>query len=746
MTDDAPDANRQSAEAPSGQSDDAATASNDRDSMDEQGGVAGDIGRGADTSGEQRDGVGGDDDGDSAGQVSEVRRSKQIGDRTIDQARRSAISQGDGPATYIERQEITYSGRRVFIQRQVFTSYDDIEREFETYVPVRGYEDMCDKLDANGLLVLRGIPGSGRTATARMLLRATGCRSVGTLSVNTDDDLFYLLHKHLMHPAAGEEPLMSAGDGYIVEVPRDLPSKSPLRGFAEAVKSAGARVVVLVDNATEAELPGSELELSHPWPRSREEVMTKHLDARLRDRQDTTPLPLDGYRKQIHDDQVVKRMLNLATSVLRIVEMARFLAKKIDQWPAMSVGQLVDEWDDSARGMAREILEGKAPPEKPYLIPQQQAFRIAYAVFHEQPLAFAFEAGEILLEKLISVEFRKRPLKTRVFDRSVQALIHPKMVARTATDEDEQPRLARLADESLILAILEVAWHEYAQLRGPLTAWLDDLAGRSNPNVRVRAAQIVGLLAIFDFTGVSERLIKQWARRKAVYRNAAALAMDQIARHPPLSSAARRRVDDWTSSNLVTEQDTAARWHGLRTDKDAVAKAIRELRGLGGRPQLRSGNSIAVAMSLLFLNDNVDEVVDELGRWIGSANPYLPHHAVKTLLILTDPRGAAKQGRTRLSDLAATNTESQTTLVHMWRRALASRTVGGPAWNALREWLVEADRHEDRYPLMKSLAEQIFTDRLTDRALFNLTLWQHRQPGVQIIARLRAQLSHAKGS
>lgn len=745
MTDDAPAEDGQSAETPGPQSEDASPSSSSRTATDGQAGPAGDAGRGVEASKGQPDEVGGEDDGDSAGQVSELRRSKQVGDRTIDQARRSAISQGDGPSTYIERQEITYSGRRVFVQTQIFEDQGDIEREFATYVPVAGYQDMCDRLDANGLLVLRGVPGSGRTATARMLFRAARCRRVGTLSVNNDDDLFYILHEHLARPAAGTKPLMFAGDGYVIELAGDLPPKSPLRGFAEAVKAAGARVVVIVDSATEVEPPGSEFELAHPWPSSRTEVMARHLDARLRAHPDCRPDLLDEQRKQILDHQVVQSRLNLAPSVLRIVEMARFLAKNVDQLPTKGVGLLVSEWDDSARLLAREVLRGDAPPEKPYLIPQQQAFRIAYAVFHEQPLAYAFEAGDLLLEKLISVEVRKRPLKSRVFDRSVEALIHSKMVARTATNEDDRPRRARLADESLIVSILEVAWHEYAQLRGPLTAWLDDLAGRANPDVRVRAAQIVGLLATFDFMGVSELLIKRWARGKAVYRDAAALAMDQIARHPPLSSAVNRRLEAWSRSKLVTEQDTAARWHGLRTDREAVAGAIKELQSLGSRPDLRRGTSIAVAMSLLFLNGHVDEVVDELGRWIVSSNPYLPHHAVKTLLILTDPKGAAKLGRTRLSELAATNADREEILVRMWRRALASRTVGGLAWNALREWLIEADRHEDRFPLMESLTAQIFTGALTRRALFNLTLWHKRRPDAHLIGRIRAGLSDSKG-
>lgn len=579
-----------------------------------------------------------------------------------------------------------------------------------------------------------------------MLFRAAQCRRVGILSVNNDEDLFYILHENLTRPAAGTKPLMSAGDGYVIELTGDLPPKSPLRGFTEAVRAAGARVVVVVDSATEEEPPGSEFELTHHWPSSRTEVMARHLDARLRQHPDCRPELLDEQQKQILDHQAVQSQLNLAPSVLRIVEMARFLAKNAHELPTKGVGLLVSEWDDSARHLAREILRGDAPSDKPYLIPQQQAFRIAYAVFHEQPLAYAFEAGELLLQKLISVEVRKRPLKSRVFDRSVEALIHSKMVARTAPSEDGRPRRARLADESLILSIIEVAWHEYAQLRGPLTAWLDDLAGRPNPDVRVRAAQIVGLLATFDFTGVSDLLIKPWARRKAVYRDAAALAMDQIAHHPPLASAVGRRLEAWSSSKLVTEQDTAARWHGLRTDKEAVAYAITELRSLGSRPDLRRGTSIAVAMSLLFLNGNVDDVVDELGRWIGSNNPYLPHHAVKTLLILTDPKGAAKVGRTRLSELAATNADREEILVRMWRRALASRTVGGLAWNALREWLLEAEGDEDRFPLLESLTAQIFTGVLTHRALFNLTLWQKRRPDAQLIRRIRTGLSDSKGS
>jgi hypothetical protein len=694
------------------------------------------------------DAVGEDDDGDrnSSRQVGDLQRFKQAGDRTIEKARRSAVSQGDGPATYIERQEVTYSGRRVFVQRQIFENQDDIGREFDTYVPVAGYEDMRDRLDARGLLLLCGVPGSGRNATARMLLRATGRRRLGTLSVNSDDDLFFILHDHLTDPAAGQ-PLMQDGDGYVIEGSASLVATSALTGFAEAVKAAGARVVVVIDGEADAQPAAAEFERTHPWPATRSEVMAKHLDVHLRGHQECCdPDLVHAYRKQILDHQLVHSRLNLAASVLRIVEMARFLAGNLHEIPVKGVGQLVGEWDDSARVLAREILRGQAPPEKPHLIPQQQAFRIAYAVFHQQPLAYVFEAADLLLDELISVEIRKRPPKSRVFDRSVEALIHPRMVAKIVDGDEDQPRCARLADESLLVSVLEVAWHEYAQLRRPLGMWLDDLAGGGNPDVRIRAAQIAGLLATFDYQGVFDQLIKHWAKRRAIFRGSAALAMDQIARHEPLAATVRRRIADWSSSKLVTEQDTAARWYGLRTDRAEVPTAIGELRSLGSRPQLRGGASIAVAMSLLFLNGNIDDVVDELGRWIGAENPYLPHHAVRTLLTLTDQKGSAKQARTRLSSLAAVDAERQRALVDMWRRALASRTVSGLAWRTMRDWLLEADGQGDQAAVLESLTARIFTDALVPRARFNLTLWQRQRPDARLIGRVRSRLSQARGS
>jgi hypothetical protein len=711
----------------------------------EPGGAASDAGFAAEASKDKPGDVGDDDDEKSTGSINELRHSKKIGDRAIGQARRSAIGQGNGPATYIERQSITYSGRRVFIHAQIFENQNDIEREFATWIEVAGFAEMCEKARSKGLLVLRGQPGSGRAATARMLLHKIESHRLGMLSVNTDDDLFYILHENLNNQAPGTKPLMSLGDGFIIELAGDLPSRNGLTGFAEAVKAVGAYVVVIVDSVTEAEPPASEFEVIHSWPEPRAEILAKHLDARLGEREHPAPGLVDEYRKRIVEHQAVRSQLNLAPSVHRIVEMARFLAGHINEVPVKGVGSLVSEWDDSARHLAREILRGDAPQEKPYLIPQQQAFRIAYAVFHEQPLAYVFEAGELLLEKLISVEVRKRPLKSRVFDRSVEALIHPKMAITAPTGEDDGPRRARLTDESLILSILEVAWHEYAQLRAPLMSWLDDLAGSSEFAVRVRAAQMVGLLATFDYLSVTQ-LIRPWARRKAVYRDAAALAMDQIARHPPSASAVTRQIEEWSSSKLITEQDAAARWHGLRTDEKAVAKAIEELRKLGGRPELRRGTSIAMAMSLLFLNGNVDAVLDELARWIVSENPYQPHHAVKTLLSLTDPRGGAQLGRARLSELAAANADREQAVVQMWRRALASRTVGGTAWNALREWLIEADQDEERIPLMESLAVQIFTGVLRQRALFNLTLWQKRRPGLRLVGGIRTRLTESRGN
>ena len=703
--------------------------------------------RGKSRSSDVPNAVGDDDDGDETGPVDEQRRSKQAGDRTIDRARRSAIAQGDGPAYYVEKQEITYSGRRVFVHKQFWEDREYIEREARTYVPVEGCADMKSDLQDRGLVILRGVPGTGRNATARVLLHESGCRQIGVLSVN-EEALFFALAEKLEESAGTGEPLMADGDGYVVERAGRAMPDTVMEGFAAAVKKSGALVVVVDDTESSSSAPG--FEMPHPWPLDRAKVLAKHLEAFLRDHphscsQGCTEDLVEKYRAKILGNQVVQGRLRLARSILRIVEMARYLAKHIDQEKDRGVARIVGDWDDEATVLAREVLRGNAPRDKPHLIPHQQAFRIAYAVFHGQPLAYAFSAADLLLQKLISFEVREDPLENRIFDGSVQDLVHERMID-SRIHHEERPRCAWLADESLLVAVLEVAWHDYDQLRVPLAEWLDLLAGSPVASVQIRAAQIAGLLGTFDYAGVFLLLVQRWARGKAVFRTSAAYAMDQSYRHEPSSADVRKQIAAWSRSNRVMEQDTAARWYGLRVEKDEVTKAIEALHDLGSRPQLRQSTSIAVAMSLLFLNDHVDDVVDELGRWVGSENPYLPHHAVKALLILADHSGTGARSWPRLSELAERHADRQAALVKMWQKALASRTVGSRSWNAMGKWLTGADDDEQLAELMESLALRIFTDQLTRRAQFNLTLWQKRHPDARLIRHLHRQLSHAKGS
>jgi hypothetical protein len=237
-------------------------------------------------------------------------------------------------------------------------------------------------------------------------------------------------------------------------------------------------------------------------------------------------------------------------------------------------------------------------------------------------------------------------------------------------------------------------------------------------------------------------LIAKWARGKAIYRKSAALAMDQIDKDGP-SSTVRRQIAAWSRSGRPTEQDTAARWYGLRIEQNDVSDAVTALRDLGARPELRHSNSIAEAMSRLFLDGNVDLVLDELGRWIASDGPYLSHHSVRALLMLADENGAGARPWPRLSELVRQDDIRQEALIRMWRRALTSHTTGDRSWESMRKWLTAADRDPELAVLMESLAARIFTDQLARRALFNLTLWHKRRPGADLIRRIHHNLADA---
>ncbi|MGW4499904.1 hypothetical protein ACWENR_14995 [Micromonospora sp. NPDC004336] len=689
------------------------------------------------TKGKQPTAPGAMDDDDRVDYDPEEQQQRERFQKNQSRADRGAAASGPNARAYYHDRRVYHAyfgGRKFTVQYGVFgPAY--VAAEVRTYVAVPNVEVMREALGRQHLIRLCGEVGSGRRTTAIKLLDEVGCLRDRIGTVEVDDDLIFSV--------LAEDCVMERGAGIIID--RD---DRPMRdGAVDALRrrarDTGAFVVIL----DSTERANAEASFAHERP-DHQEVLRRHLwvllasgatPARTRD--------ADQADRAYHDRAVqhpaVASRIRLASSVRYVVRLAEHLAGNPDR--EGDLDQLLADWDNQSRKLAKDILApAEESAEKAYLIPHRQAFRIAYAVFAGHPLSDVFHAGELLSQQIIPLyETRGTTPDRLIFDGNIDRLIHPSMVAPARGDEQRPgPRCAELADETLIRAILDVAWHDYDALRGPLMTWLMVLAGNRSWKVRLRAAQIVGILAGFDFDQVYRVLIGVWARWQATYRRSAALAMDMAYVDARLTRRVRQRVYDWSRSPDPLLQDSAARVYGMRLGEEDVPRAVRELARMGRQPELAASSSVAAAMSMLFLAGATDDVMDELADWVASPNEHLPQHAVRALVILArQPGSVDRQGWPALPELAERRERWQRALVDLWRNALTNAETSRRAWDPMRKWLLAADHDEKLRAFVESLAMEIFASPLDSRARFNLRLWRNRHPDAVLIAALIRRLA-----
>ncbi|MFC8298361.1 hypothetical protein [Micromonospora orduensis] len=692
--------------------------------------------------GKQPSAPGAADDGDGSDYDPEEQKQREWFQRNQSKTGRGAAASGtNARASYYDQRvyRVSYGGRHFTVQYGFFGARY-VTTQLLTYVPVPGFAAMRETLSEEHLVRLCGDVGSGRRTTAVKLLGEVGCLPDRIGTVEVDDDLIFSV--------LAEDCVMQAGDGLIIDRAGRPMRDGAVDALRRQARDAGAFVVILDDRKGAA----AEATFTHEHP-DYPQVLKHHLQARLdmnraAERTEGAERPEQARQAAVVEHPAVARRIRLATSVFHVVRLAEFLegylVKPAGDDENGGLEQALTEWDNHSRKLAKTILAAAEDTDETQPAPRRQAFRIAYAVFAGHPLSHVFLAGELLSKQIMPLyETRETPPDRLIFDGNVDHLIHPSMVASARDDNQRSgPRCAELTDDTLITAILDVAWHDYDSLREPLMTWLTVLAGNPSWQVRLRAAQITGILAGFDFEQVYRSLILVWARWQARYRRSAALAMDMAFVDRNLSKRVRKRVHDWTRDSDPLLQDTAARVYGMRLGQDDVPVAIRELARMGRQPELAASSSVAAAMSTLFLLGSTDQVMDELASWITSSNEYLPQHAVRSLVILAQQPGSAeRKGWPALPELAAHRRGWQQALVSLWRNALTNAETSRRAWNPMRQWLLDADTDKDLRVLVEAMAMQIFADPLDSRARFNLRIWRNRHPDAVLIAALLHRLT-----
>ncbi|MPY57497.1 ICP22 family protein [Streptomyces spongiae] len=661
----------------------------------------------------------------------------------LKRASRSAVSVG-GTSIYLERL-VAGADSRAEIQTLTCDARD-LDRLVNLHQKVPQQDWMEGGLHTNHLVALFGQRGSGRHTTGLFLLRQR-CPEGSVKILHSEGPG---LAQALTECA---DTLLTRGDGFLVDLGADTLRQATLDALGRHARERGA-YIVLIGEPVPADL--DELRpyaFTHDKPKLRD-VLRAHLDAALGahaaecpEEGGCSPRRIQAFARRVQSDTGVDRVLDVAQSVRSVVDFAGLLAEHVHT-PEDEFDEVFREWRDRLRRLAKRFLQVPDPGTSTAVLdPHRQALRIAYVLFHGHPLSDVFQAAALLSAEVRRLENGEPTPASHVFERDLDRLIPPELGITAAAGGaiHDNPRRARLVDEELMPAVVEVVWHGFGSLRQPLREWLTVLVRDRLERVRVRAAQIAGILLSHDFDSVYRDLIQKWAAQgSAEYRQCAVLALEMAADDPSLAPRVRNQVNSWSRSPKWRLQDSAARAYGTSVGAQDVGHALWSLHELGSRQELSFSASIAFSASLLFLAGDAEPVTEALDGWVHADNDHLHRHAVRVLLVLGRYSAASElRSRPVLAHLAMTDPAREDTLLLLWQRALTGKENSERAWELLRQWLLAADSDNELAGFLERFVPRVCTRQLRSRARFRLSMWARSHPGSACVRHVLRSLGPA---
>jgi hypothetical protein len=156
-----------------------------------------------------------------------------------------------------------------------------------------------------------------------------------------------------------------------------------------------------------------------------------------------------------------------------------------------------------------------------------------------------------------------------------------------------------------------------------LVEWLTELSRDRQVHIRIGAAQALGVVCGLDFPSMFANTVRQWADSDDLnQRMAAAVALDQAARHPRMRSVVRSILRNWVRGHADAERWTAAA--ALRYDigLQDVDRSLDDLRIVGTweqRVSMAPSDLLTVACrsaATLFGAGQVEPVLRHIRGWL----------------------------------------------------------------------------------------------------------------------------------
>ncbi|HWO61453.1 MAG TPA: hypothetical protein VNO31_15595, partial [Umezawaea sp.] len=355
------------------------------------------------------------------------------------------------------------------------------------YVPVIGYESMCDRLKTWSLVVLHGQPGTGRFTTAVRMLDELSRGNVSRFDIGHDIDSL-------------TEQDFQRGRGYVIELAARagiVLTEAQLGKLRDLLENQACLCVVITegDDLTGEGLGGHAI----PYvPPDESKLLERHIS-------EETEEGVEDILNNLAATPRLRQALGRSPRPVETAHMAKLLAQygrgdididEVENRAARLVHRQVVEWFGELAGLRKG-----GPLEEALRL---AAFRIALAVLNGSPYHIVAEAGRSLARRFVAVAGTASKSQAPLFSDDQTSRL-PKSRAEivdgfVAFGHVEFPvGLARFSDSRFPVVLLSYVWQHHHNLREALVSWLKKLSKDTRPMVWVRAAQTTGLFCSLDF-------------------------------------------------------------------------------------------------------------------------------------------------------------------------------------------------------------------------------------------------------
>jgi hypothetical protein len=539
------------------------------------------------------------------------------------------------------------------------------------YVEPGGYQTARQALETNHVVVLTG---RGKQATGRHLLYACGVDQIEEIDPFID-------------PAALVERRFVGSRGYQVDNLADERAKW-LRGYhlrllKDVLGSESYLVITVSDPAALPEREDGQV-VTCQVP-DLQLVLGRHLEWCLRNRGG-----LGAGEMACLEAEEVRRFLARDHRPFQAVRLARALAADPGQDLCARLTTVLADLDDPAHQVARCL--GASNDHRHW------SYVLSLAVLNGQDRHLVADAADRLARCLVPEDpdaesgWNPGPARTERLGLAMAEEVDDQEIT---VDLGAVPiRRVRFKDSSMPNHVLDHVWIGYDELRGPICAWLEDLAGDDDPRLRASAAVTVGYLSRHGFRWMLNRLLVPWTRDGYAKREAAAVALGARATERQFTGQVLALLHSWAGSDDTDLQVTAALAHGRLAGPDPRA-ALHDLREIARRAG-HLGTQVAESVADLVWFKGAATVLPELEKWTGD-KPDEPLASTGRLAFLWAANLFEEPGYPRVGEWpvllrqAEDNEGLQETMAELWRRVLAHPDSDDLAAEAICRWAHAAD-------------------------------------------------------